>query len=184
MTAMHATTTNIHIGTGGLLAVRPVAGSRRRRVIEAVGFVALWVAAGYVLGLSSNAYLLLGIPLTAAFQLLVRRRPLRELFAAGTSRFRLTAKGAALAVVLAATPAYYAVRAVGEGDWATIGWYGAAMGGAVAAAFSLRATSIATSCVTRRDRSPSEPVALPPCTAHCILRPGPRFLPRLPWGRW
>ena len=33
-----------------------------------------------MLQLSSNAYLLLGVPLTAAFQLLVRRRPLRELF--------------------------------------------------------------------------------------------------------
>ena len=43
-------------------------GSRRRRVIEAVAFVAMWVAAGYLFDLSSNAYLLLGIPLTAAFQ--------------------------------------------------------------------------------------------------------------------
>ena len=60
--------------------------SRRRRVIEAAAFVTVWVTAGYMLRLSSNAYLLLGVPLTAAFQLLVRRRPLRELFAAGHGR--------------------------------------------------------------------------------------------------
>src|SRR6476620_3528485 len=86
--------------------------SRRRRVVEAVAFVAVWVAAGYLLRLSSNPYLLLGVPLTAAFQALVRRRPVRELFASGTTRFALTGKGAALAIVLAATPAYYGVRAV------------------------------------------------------------------------
>ncbi|GAB3436084.1 hypothetical protein GCM10027517_05660 [Phycicoccus ginsengisoli] len=129
--------------------------SRRRRVVEAVAFVAVWVAAGFVLGLSSNAYLLLGIPLTAAFQVLVRSRPLRELFASGTTRFALTGKGAALAVVLAATPAYYGIQAVGEGDWATVGWYAAAMGGAVAAAFSLRVSSIAT---TLRDAA--RPIAV------------------------
>jgi membrane protease YdiL (CAAX protease family) len=134
---------------------RHATGSRRRRVIEAVAFVAVWVAAGYLLRLSSNAYLLFGIPLTIAFQLLVRHRPLRELFAAGTNGFALTAKGAAIAAVLAATPAYYAVRAVGEGDWTTVGWYIAAMGGAIAAAFSLRASSIA---ITLRDAA--RPIAV------------------------
>jgi len=37
--------------------------SRRRRSLEAVAFVAIWVAAGYLLPISANAYLLLGIPL-------------------------------------------------------------------------------------------------------------------------
>src|SRR5688572_29046529 len=101
--------------------------SRRRRVIEAVAFVTAWVTAGYVLRLSSNGYLLLGIPLTAAFQLLVRRRPLRELFAAGTPRFALTRQGAASAGVLAIAPGYYATQAVTAGDWTTFGWYLAAM---------------------------------------------------------
>ena len=115
--------------------------SQRRRVIEAVGFVTTWVTAGYLLGLSSNAYLLLGIPLTAAFQLGVRRRPLRELFAAGETRFALDHKGAAIATALAITPGYYATLAFTDGDWTTFGWYLAAMAGAVAAAFSLRASS-------------------------------------------
>jgi hypothetical protein len=49
--------------------------SRRRRSLEAVAFVAVWVVAGYLLPISANAYLLLGIPLTIGFQVLVRRRP-------------------------------------------------------------------------------------------------------------
>src|SRR5690242_9943925 len=51
--------------------------SRWRRYVEVGAFVAVWVTAGYLLPLSSNGYLLLGIPLTFGFQLLVRRRPLR-----------------------------------------------------------------------------------------------------------
>jgi membrane protease YdiL (CAAX protease family) len=97
---------------------------------------------GSVLGLGSNAYLLLGIPLTGAFQLLVRRRPLRELFAADTGRFAVDRKGMLMAAVLAITPGYYATRAVAAGDWTASGWYVAAMAGAVAAAFSVRAGSM------------------------------------------
>lgn len=118
---------------------------QRRRVVEAVGFVAVWVVAGYLLPVSSNGYLLLGIPLTAAFQLLVRRRPLRELYAGGTTRFSLDHKGVAMATVLAVTPGYYAHEAITAGDWTAFGWYLAAMAGAVAAAFSLRASSMLTS---------------------------------------
>ncbi len=116
--------------------------SRRRRVIEGLAFVAVWVAAGYLLPVGSNGYLLLGIPLTAAFQLLVRRRPLRELFASGTTRFALSRRGAAIAAVLAIVPGFSATQALAAGDLTLFGWYLAAMFGAVAAAFSLRASSV------------------------------------------
>jgi membrane protease YdiL (CAAX protease family) len=110
--------------------------------MEAVAFVAVWVTAGYTLSLSSNVYLLLGVPLTAAFQLVVRRRPLRELFAPATTRFALTKRGAAIAAVLAVVPGYYAIGALMAHDWSGLGWYLAAMAGAVAAAFSLRASPV------------------------------------------
>ncbi len=119
-----------------------MAASRGRRLVEAVTFVAVWVAAGYLLRLSANGYLLLGVPLTAAFQLVVRRRPLRELFAGNTTRFALSRRGAATAAVLAALPGYYAVQALVASDWTLVGWNLAAMAGAVAAAFSLRAGSL------------------------------------------
>lgn len=124
-------------------APRP-ATSRRRRIVEAVGFVAVWVGAGYLLPLDADGYLIVGIPLTIAFQVLVRRRPLRELFAAGTTRFALGRRGATLAIALAVVPGCSAVRALPTGDAAQVGWYLAAVAGAVAAAFSLRAGSVRT----------------------------------------
>lgn len=116
--------------------------SRRRRIAEATAFIGLWVAAGYLLPVSTNGYLLLGIPLTVAFQVLVRRRPLRELFAAGTARFSLDRSGLALAASLAVVPAIFAIRAVPGGDWASTGWYLAATIGAAYAAFALRVSSV------------------------------------------
>jgi len=116
--------------------------SRRRRYLEACAFVAVWVTAGYLLPVSSNGYLLLGIPLTIAFQLVVRRRPLRELFAVGTDRFRLDRRGVLLAVALAAVPAWYAARSLAAHDWVTTGWYLAATAGAACAAFAIRSGSV------------------------------------------
>ncbi len=122
----------------------PSGPSQRRRVVEATVFVGVWMAAGHLLSLSSNAYLLLGIPLTVAFQTLVRRRPVRELFAAGTSRFGLDRRGAAVAVFLAVVPLTYAVRAFAGDDRASSGRYVAATIGAVCAAFALSTGSLRT----------------------------------------
>lgn len=116
--------------------------SRRRRLVEAVAFVAVWMTIGYLFRLSANGYLLLGVPLTAAFQLLVRRRPLRELYAGGTSRFALSRRGVGMAIVLAIVPTCYAVQAAARGDWTLFAWNMAAVAGAVAAAFSLRAGTV------------------------------------------
>ncbi|WP_372594192.1 type II CAAX prenyl endopeptidase Rce1 family protein [Actinotalea sp.] len=116
--------------------------SARRARVEAVAFVAVWVASGYALHLDANAYLLLGIPLTLGFQVLVRRRPVRELFAAGATRFRLSTRGLALALALAAVPAVFAWRALAGGDPALVCWYLAAVVGAFAAAFALGVGSV------------------------------------------
>ncbi len=116
--------------------------SRRRRIGEAVAFVAIWMAAGYLLSLGANAYLLLGVPLTLAFQAYVRRRPLRELFATGTTRLHLGTRGLAVGAALAVVPGYHAARAASSGDLALLGWYLAAVAGAFCAAFALRADSV------------------------------------------
>lgn len=47
-----------------------------------------------------------------------------------------------MAAVLAITPGSYAAGAFAAGDWTTFGWYLAAIAGAVAVAFSLRASSV------------------------------------------
>jgi hypothetical protein len=94
--------------------------SRRRRSVEAGLFAAVWITAGHLLPLSSNGYLLLGIPLSLAFQVIVRRRPPRELFTAGTSRFTVDRRGAAPAVALAVVPGWYAARSLTGHDWVSI----------------------------------------------------------------
>ena len=116
--------------------------SSRRRTVEAVAFVGVWMMAGYLLHLGSDAYLLLGIPLTIGFQVLVRRRPLHELFARTTTRFSLDKKGFALAAGLALVPGYFAARALVDSEWTLFSWHLAAIAGAFAAAFALRAGSM------------------------------------------
>lgn len=123
-------------------AARVGGASRRRRIVEVIAFVAVWVTAGYVLPISSNGYLLMGIPLTIAFQLLVRRRPLRELFASDTARFTLDGPGRVLAVSLGVVPVLFTVRALSAGSWVDAGWYVAATAGAACAAFALRNGSV------------------------------------------
>lgn len=115
------------------------AASRRRRHLEAGLFVSVWVAAGYLLGLSSNAYLLLGIPLTVVFQRLVRRRPLRELWLPGTATVTWNMRCVLVAAGLGAAPIVLAVSAARAQDWSGAGWYAAAAVGAVGAATALTA---------------------------------------------
>ena len=50
-----------------------------RKYVEVLAFVAVWMAAGWIFRLDANAYLLLGVPLVALFQLFVRRQPLQSL---------------------------------------------------------------------------------------------------------
>jgi membrane protease YdiL (CAAX protease family) len=143
---MTTTTTRFRARPAGI-AEQPAGGrqsdrSRGRRTIEATAFVGVWMTAGHLLPLSSNGYLLLGIPLTLAFQVLVRRRPVRELFAGTKARFALDRRGVALAVGFAVVPGYYAVQALPGDDWTLLGWYLAGIAGAVFAAFSLRAGSL------------------------------------------
>ena len=113
--------------------------SQERRLAEVAAAVALWMALGLTLHLSANAYLLAGIPLTAAFQLAVRRRPMRELWVRDARAFRLGARGCAVAVLLAVYPAYEMVRNLRSGGAAVVTlWYLAALAGAFPAAWALR----------------------------------------------
>ena len=129
------------------ITIQPVrqvypATSRRRRNIEAAAFVAVWMVAGYLLPISSNGYLLLGVPLTVIFQVVVRRRPLRQLYSSNPTRARLDRSGVMVAGVLALVPGWYAVKVLATGDRTLLGWHLAALAGAACAAFALRATSV------------------------------------------
>lgn len=122
----------------------PETTGRARRLVEGTAFVGVWIALGYLLPVDTNTYILLGIPLTIAFQLWVRRRPLRELWVRDDGRFRLDRAGLALAVLLAVTPAVLLVQATGAGAWSTAVWALAATAGAIPAAWAFRRTRLVT----------------------------------------
>ncbi len=113
--------------------------NRTRRVLEVSGVVLLWIAAGLIFHLDTNSYLLLGIPLTAAFQWVVRRQPLRALWVRDAVPFRLGINGWVLAVAIAAYPCYRLGRNLfGRAYGVETAWYVAAVAGAFAAAYALK----------------------------------------------
>jgi len=113
--------------------------SRLRRILETTGVVALWVALGISLHLSVRAYLLLGVPLTAAFQWGVRRQPLRALWVRNAVPFRLDAAGWTIAALFTVAPAYQLVRDMQTRSPISFKLFDlAAVGGAFAVAYALR----------------------------------------------
>jgi membrane protease YdiL (CAAX protease family) len=117
-------------------------GGRVRRLVEVTLFVGAWIAIGLLLRLNDGSrYLLVGVPLTVAFQLLVRRRPVRELWVREWPPFRLDARAVVIGAVLLALayPAYLKLLSIGvvEG-WLLALWMAAYVVGALAATYALR----------------------------------------------
>lgn len=111
---------------------------RARNYIEVLGFVAVWMAVGWTFHLGANAYLLLGVPLVALFQLFVRRQPLQKLWARDATSFRLGLVGAALAALLMLAPAYdLTTIALPKRLWVVALWLLCALAGALFAAFAV-----------------------------------------------
>ena len=97
----------------------------------------LWVALGIVFHLGVYAYLLLGIPITAAFQRLVRRQPLRALWVREAPPFRPDASYWAIAVALAICPSVRLAQGLRSRP-ERLAYDMAAIAGAFAAAYALR----------------------------------------------
>ena len=80
------------------------------------------MALGFAFRLGAEAYLLLGIPITIAFQVLVVRRPLRSLWLRQAPPMTFTPRSmVAIVVVVAIAPAIVAVGGVRDGDPALVG---------------------------------------------------------------
>lgn len=103
---------------------------------------------GWALEADGNLYLLLGIPITAGFQLLISRRPLHTLWVRDAVQFRLGRPAIALATAIAAAPiASLARYLAGPGEspeWVRVAWLLSAAAGGVGAAFAFRHFSRAT----------------------------------------
>jgi membrane protease YdiL (CAAX protease family) len=115
---------------------------RWRCYAEGALAVGAWMGLGWGLGLEANAYLLLGVPITVAFQLGVRRRPLHGLWVREAPQFRMDRRATLSAALLAAVPAHALTRYAAAPDepvsWVLVAWSVAAITGAVAAGFAFR----------------------------------------------
>ncbi len=109
-----------------------------RRWVEVLAFVGVWFAAGLLLDMSTNTYLLFGIPLTAGFQLFVRKRPIKDLWVRGGPGLSLRSVSLKLAILLTIYPFVNLVITVVRGQGLDIILYLlAAIVGAGAAAYAL-----------------------------------------------
>lgn len=109
-----------------------------RRCINCAAFTAVWMACAWLLGLRPVAYLILGVPLVAAFQLALNRRPIQQLWVRDAATFRLVRTDFILAVVLMVVPAYFLIEALSLHNWDRALLVVAGVAGAPCAAFALR----------------------------------------------
>ncbi len=134
---------NAHSDSRHARGARPIAGialdRRLARAVVATVVIGGYMALGFVFGLGAEAYLLLGIPITIGFQILVVRRPLRSLWLRQAPPMTFTPRSIVAVVVLMIAPAIVAVGGIRDGDLPLVGWGLAAMVGAVGAVYALRA---------------------------------------------
>lgn len=119
------------------------------RYLEAVGFVAIWIAIGLWLrsciqdyGTAINAYLLACVPLTILFQSCVRKEPLLRLWIRRPGEpVTIGVSTLVMTLVFSITPVcqFWAeeFRGVSAASFVVAGWYLALILGAFGAAFSL-----------------------------------------------
>jgi membrane protease YdiL (CAAX protease family) len=125
------------IASGSTLAM--AMDRRFARAVVATLVIGGYMALGFAFRLGAEAYLLLGIPITIGFQILVVRRPLRALWLRQAAAMTFTPRSVVAIVGMAIAPAVVAASGVGDGDPALVGWGLAGMGGAVGAVYALRA---------------------------------------------
>ena len=73
---------------------------RTRRYVECLTFVCIWMTIGWAFNLNFDWYLLVGVPLVILFQKFIRKRPLAQLWARRTRRFRLSWRPVIVALML------------------------------------------------------------------------------------
>ncbi len=98
-----------------------------------------YIATGFAFRLGAEAYLLLGIPITVAFQALVVRAPLRSLWLRQTPPLSFSSRSMVAVALVSIAPAAIAVGAVRDGDPVLAAYGLAGMAGAVGAVYAVRA---------------------------------------------
>jgi len=115
--------------------------SRLRRLVEVTGLWVVYCGLGEALGLGPSmgelmTYLVLSVPLVLAFQVFVARRDVRELWVKTAPRV-FTRLMAIIAVAAAIYPVVFFIKAIADGDPASVVIYGGvAIAGAGAAGYA------------------------------------------------
>ena len=101
-------------------------------------FVAIYIALGYIFNLNANEYLLLGIPLTILFQLIIVKQPIYKLWVRDEEKFKLSPTALLIAIGFMILPVYKIIHSFEEGTFSfiSLGINIAVMSGAVAAGFA------------------------------------------------
>lgn len=113
--------------------------SRPRRLVEVAAFVGIWMAIGELTHAGLNAYLLIGVPLTVAFQLGLRRARIPELWVRGAPGVSRRSLMRWLALALAIYPLYALGKTIADappGEVAIVLYLLCALIGAGAAAYA------------------------------------------------
>jgi membrane protease YdiL (CAAX protease family) len=82
------------------------------RSVQAIVFVGVWMALGWLFRLDTYSYLLAGIPLVIAFQVLVRKKPLVTLWIRNADRFRLNRLLVLLGFCLSIWPTIFIIKSL------------------------------------------------------------------------
>jgi len=135
---MNAPSGSLQASVAGLTPATAV-DRRLARAAVATLVIGGYMALGFVFGLGAEAYLLLGIPITIGFQVLVVRRQLRSLWLRQAPPMTFPPRSIVAIIVLAVAPAIVALGGIRAGDPALVGWGLAGMVGAVGAVYALRA---------------------------------------------
>jgi hypothetical protein len=104
-------------------------------VVTAV--VVAYVALGLIFQPDPDTYLLLGVPITLAFQTLVQRRPIRALWLRQAPPVRLSPLATLLAALLAVRPALTVLAGWQAQQWVIVAYGILAVGGALPAAWAI-----------------------------------------------
>lgn len=112
---------------------------RMARAVVVTLVVGGYTTLGLAFGLSAEAYLLLGIPITIAFQMLIVRAPLRALWLRDAPPFAPTIRFVLAVVVVSIAPAAIAIRGATGGDPVLAAYGLVGVVGAIGAVYAMRA---------------------------------------------
>lgn len=107
------------------------------RYIQVLLFVSIYIVIGYLFNLKAQSYLLVGIPLTIFFQLLIVKQPLHKLWLRDKEKFHLNKLGWTITLCIIIFPIYKTIELAAQDKLTLVnfGYYSAAIFGSFGAGY-------------------------------------------------